>query len=109
MTNGATKTGSGYAQVAGTAMFVYSATELALKTLWRPDDVLNSFIAGPIAGALYGGLGEAGGSKAGLMRAGSAGARTVWGAAGGLGLVMLWNLCDPESRAKTREMIRSWF
>uniref|UniRef100_A0A183BT73 Lipoprotein n=1 Tax=Globodera pallida TaxID=36090 RepID=A0A183BT73_GLOPA len=53
--NAATKHGSGYAQAAGTAMFLYSVTELGLK-LTRANDLLNSFIAGPVAGGLYAGF-----------------------------------------------------
>ncbi|KAI3420316.1 hypothetical protein GPALN_003626 [Globodera pallida] len=90
--NAATKHGSGYAQTAGTAMFLYSVTELGLK-LSRADDLLNSFIAGPVAGGLYRGLPHG-------LRAGGI------GAVAGLGLVTAWNLCDRDSRRELREILR---
>ncbi|KAH7694935.1 CBR-APG-1 protein, partial [Aphelenchoides avenae] len=52
LTNAAVKGGSAYAQVAGSAVFLYSAIEIGLKSL-RADDELNSLAAGALAGAVY--------------------------------------------------------
>lgn len=89
--NAATKHGSGYAQTAGTAMFLYSLIEVGLK-MCRADDLINSFVAGTVAGALYRGVPR--GPWAGLN-----------GALGGLCLVTLWNLYDQENRTKLRQML----
>jgi hypothetical protein len=52
MANATVKHGSGYAQPAGAAVFMFSAFEILLKNL-RPDDELNSLAAGAFTGALY--------------------------------------------------------
>uniref|UniRef100_A0A914L923 Mitochondrial import inner membrane translocase subunit Tim23 n=1 Tax=Meloidogyne incognita TaxID=6306 RepID=A0A914L923_MELIC len=98
--NAATKYGSGYAQAAGTAVFVYCISELVLKTarsqiFGSSDDLLNSFTGAGIAGALYR-------APYGLKSSGL-------GAAVGLGLMGLWTMVDGDSRRSLVEMTRNMF
>ncbi|CAK5090684.1 unnamed protein product [Meloidogyne enterolobii] len=98
--NAATKYGSGYAQAAGTAVFVYCISELLLKTarsqiFGSSDDLLNSFTGAGIAGALYR-------APYGLKSSGL-------GAAVGLGLMGLWTMVDGDSRRSLVEMTKNMF
>ena len=100
MLNAATKYGSGYAQAAGTAVFVYCLSELALKTarsqfFGSGDDLLNSFTGAGIAGALYR-------APYGIRASGL-------GAAVGLGLMGLWTAIDGDSRRSFVEMTKNTF
>ncbi|KAI6182357.1 hypothetical protein M3Y97_00371600 [Aphelenchoides bicaudatus] len=90
MVNATVKHGSGYAQPAGAAVFMYSVFEILLKNL-RADDDLNSLAAGGFAGALYR-------SPHGFRAAGS-------GAGVGLALAATWLLANPDSRQRIKEMI----
>ena len=52
MANATVKHGSGFAQPAGVAVFMYSALDIGLRKL-RADDDLNSIAAGALTGAIY--------------------------------------------------------
>ncbi|PIO70100.1 hypothetical protein TELCIR_08062 [Teladorsagia circumcincta] len=52
MVNATVKHGSGYAQPAGAVVFMYSALEIALRSV-RAEDELNSLGAGALTGAIY--------------------------------------------------------
>ncbi|KAI6232950.1 hypothetical protein M3Y99_00955000 [Aphelenchoides fujianensis] len=90
MVNATVKHGSGYAQPAGAAVFMFSAFELLLRKL-RADDDLNSVAAGGFAGALYR-------SPHGLRASGT-------GAGVGVLLATVWLLGNTDSRQRIREMI----
>lgn len=89
MVNATVKHGSGYAQPAGAAVFMFSAFEILLKNL-RADDDLNSLAAGAFAGALYR-------SPYGLKAAGT-------GSGVGLVLAATWLMANPDSRQRIKEM-----
>jgi hypothetical protein len=93
--NAATKHGSGYAQTAGTAIFVYCVTELAIKllraeVLGHGDDLLNSFTGATLAGLIYR-------LPHGIKSGGK-------GAACGLGLMTAWTILDGDSRRSLMEL-----
>jgi import inner membrane translocase subunit TIM23 len=90
MVNATVKHGSGYAQPAGAAVFMFSVFEILLKSL-RADDDLNSLAAGAFAGALYR-------SPHGLKAAGM-------GSGIGLGLSAAWLILNPDSRQRIKEML----
>lgn len=89
LVNATVKHGSGYAQPAGTAVFIYSVFEILLKSV-RADDDLNSLGAGACAGALYR-------SPHGIRATGQ-------GAAAGLILATIWAIVNTDSRQRFREM-----
>lgn len=89
MINGTGKHGSGYAQQVGTAVLIYSVIEVILKKL-RPDDQLNSFAAGAVAGGLYR-------SPHGLRA-------SAFGSLVGFGLSTLFNVADTDSRNRLYEI-----
>ncbi|KAF7634096.1 hypothetical protein Mgra_00006516 [Meloidogyne graminicola] len=98
--NAATKYGSGYAQAAGTAVFIYCISELLLKTVrsqlfGSSDDLLNSFTGAGIAGALYR-------APYGIKSSGM-------GAAVGIGLMGIWTVIDKDSRRSLVEMTKNMF
>uniref|UniRef100_A0A914PI10 Mitochondrial import inner membrane translocase subunit TIM23 n=1 Tax=Panagrolaimus davidi TaxID=227884 RepID=A0A914PI10_9BILA len=90
LVNATVKHGSGYAQPAGTAVFLYSVIEIGLKSL-RAEDDLNSLAAGACAGAIYR-------SPHGFKPAGQ-------GAIVGLLLATCWAIVNTDSRQRFREMI----
>ncbi|KHN70703.1 Mitochondrial import inner membrane translocase subunit Tim23 [Toxocara canis] len=90
MMNATVKHGSGYAQPAGAAVFLFSALEILLRKM-RPDDDFNSIAAGALAGALY--------RSAHGLRA------TAIGAAAGLVLATCWVFGNTDSRQRMRDML----
>jgi hypothetical protein len=88
--NATVKHGSGYAQPAGAAVFMFSTFEILLKSL-RADDDLNSLAAGAFAGALYR-------SPHGLKATGV-------GSGVGLLLAATWILVNKDSRQRVKEML----
>jgi import inner membrane translocase subunit TIM23 len=88
--NATVKHGSGYAQPAGSAVFLYSAIEIGLKSL-RADDDLNSLGAGALAGALY--------------RAPHGLRGSLIGSAVGLALATTWTLANSDSRQRLQHML----
>uniref|UniRef100_A0A9J2P199 Mitochondrial import inner membrane translocase subunit TIM23 n=2 Tax=Ascaris TaxID=6251 RepID=A0A9J2P199_ASCLU len=90
MMNATVKHGSGYAQPAGAAVFLFSALEILLRKL-RPDDDFNSIAAGGMAGALY--------RSAYGLRA------SAIGAAAGLVLATCWVFGNADSRQRMRDML----
>ncbi|KAI6192742.1 hypothetical protein M3Y94_01320900 [Aphelenchoides besseyi] len=90
MVNATVKHGSGYAQPAGAAIFMFSAFEILLRQL-RADDDLNSLAAGAFTGALYR-------SPYGLRASGA-------GAGVGLALATVWLLGNSDSRMRIKEMV----
>ncbi|KAI6208118.1 hypothetical protein M3Y96_00081000 [Aphelenchoides besseyi] len=90
MVNATVKHGSGYAQPAGAAIFMFSAFEILLRQL-RADDDLNSLAAGAFTGALYR-------SPYGLRASGA-------GAGVGLALATIWLLGNSDSRMRIKDMI----
>uniref|UniRef100_A0A7E4UZJ4 Mitochondrial import inner membrane translocase subunit TIM23 n=1 Tax=Panagrellus redivivus TaxID=6233 RepID=A0A7E4UZJ4_PANRE len=89
LVNATAKHGSGYAQPAGTAVFLYSALEIGLKSV-RAEDDLNSLGAGALAGAIYR-------SPHGIKASAN-------GALAGFLLSTLWAIINPDSRQRFREM-----
>ncbi|VDD96015.1 unnamed protein product [Enterobius vermicularis] len=89
MMNATVKHGSGYAQPAGAAVFLFSIIEILLRKI-RPDDDFNSIAAGALAGALY--------RSAHGLRA------TAIGSGAGLALASLWVFINPESRERMKDM-----
>ena len=89
MVNATVKHGSGYAQPAGAAVFMFSAFEILLRSL-RAEDDLNSLAAGAFAGALYR-------SPYGLRAAAT-------GSGVGALLAATWVIANPDSRQRVREM-----
>lgn len=87
--NATVKHGSGYAQPAGAAMFMFSVFEIVLRRL-RADDDLNSLAAGAFAGALY--------RSPHGMRA------VAKGSGVGLLLAAAWIAANSDSRQRVREM-----
>uniref|UniRef100_A0A915D9V7 Uncharacterized protein n=1 Tax=Ditylenchus dipsaci TaxID=166011 RepID=A0A915D9V7_9BILA len=90
LANATVKHGSGFAQQAGVAMFLYSAIHVGLKFA-RADDDLNSIAAAAMAGALFR-------SPYGLRS-------SLVGSGAALAMVMTWNLGNRESRDRLREMV----
>ncbi|CAJ0594213.1 unnamed protein product [Cylicocyclus nassatus] len=89
MVNATVKHGSGYAQPAGAVVFMYSALEIALRSV-RAEDELNGLGAGALTGAIYR-------SPYGLRASGI-------GALVGLALSAAWTIANPDSRQRIREI-----
>ncbi|KAK6031254.1 hypothetical protein OSTOST_02592 [Ostertagia ostertagi] len=89
MVNATVKHGSGYAQPAGAVVFMYSALEIALRSV-RAEDELNSLGAGALTGAIYR-------SPHGLRASGI-------GALVGLALAAAWTIANPDSRQRISEI-----
>lgn len=87
--NATVKHGSGYAQPAGAAVFMYSVLEIGLKSA-RADDDLNSLAAGAMAGAIY--------------RSPFGARASALGAGVGFLLATTWVLVNPDSRDRIRQM-----
>ncbi|CAJ0578404.1 unnamed protein product, partial [Mesorhabditis spiculigera] len=90
MVNATVKHGSGYAQPAGTVVFMYSAMEIAMRYLRGSDDDLNSLASGTLTGAIYR-------SPHGIRP-------SAIGGAAGLALSTLWVLVHPDSRRRIFDM-----
>ncbi|VDO41925.1 hypothetical protein V3C99_005674 [Haemonchus contortus] len=89
MVNATVKHGSGYAQPAGAVVFMYSALEIALRSV-RAEDELNGLGAGALTGAIYR-------SPHGLRASGI-------GALVGLALAAAWTIANPDSRQRISEI-----
>lgn len=89
MVNATVKHGSGYAQPAGAAVFMFSAFEILLRSL-RAEDELNSLAAGAFTGALY--------------RAPHGLRAVATGSGVGALLAATWIVVNPDSRKRMREM-----
>ncbi|KAK6731781.1 hypothetical protein RB195_007936 [Necator americanus] len=89
MVNATVKHGSGYAQPAGAVVFMYSALEIALRSV-RAEDELNGLGAGALTGAIYR-------SPHGLRASGI-------GALVGLVLSAAWTIANPDSRQRISEI-----
>ncbi|RCN39460.1 hypothetical protein ANCCAN_14616 [Ancylostoma caninum] len=89
MVNATVKHGSGYAQPAGAVVFMYSALEIALRSV-RAEDELNGLGAGALTGAIYR-------SPHGLRASGI-------GALVGLVLSAVWTIANPDSRQRISEI-----
>uniref|UniRef100_A0A0N5AWJ6 Mitochondrial import inner membrane translocase subunit TIM23 n=1 Tax=Syphacia muris TaxID=451379 RepID=A0A0N5AWJ6_9BILA len=88
--NATVKHGSGYAQPAGAAVFMFSIIEILLRKV-RPDDDFNSILAGGLTGAIYR-------SPYGLRAA-------AIGSGVGLLLATIWIFVNPESRERVKEVL----
>ncbi|VDM61655.1 unnamed protein product [Angiostrongylus costaricensis] len=89
MVNATVKHGSGYAQPAGAVVFMYSALEIALRSV-RAEDELNCLGAGALTGAIYR-------SPYGLRASGI-------GAFVGIALAAAWTIANPDSRQRISEI-----
>ncbi|KAI1701084.1 hypothetical protein DdX_16314 [Ditylenchus destructor] len=90
LTNATMKHGSGYAQVAGSAVLIYCGFDVILNKAYG-DNILNSVVAGGIAGALFR-------SPHGLQA-------SAMGAGMGLALSVAWILSNRDSRERFQEML----
>ncbi|TKR93162.1 hypothetical protein L596_007667 [Steinernema carpocapsae] len=90
MVNATMKHGSSYAQIAGSAVVLFSIFQVGLKQL-RADDDLNSLAAGALSGALY--------------RSPHGGRASAVGAAAGTLLAAAWVIVHPDSRQRVSQMV----